>query len=163
MEKQKTIHVLNTLIISNNDRIKGYLAAAKETEEQDLKSLFTQLITTSQKCNQELIKEVKKLGGEIIEEKFTSGNFLCLWIDVIKAALLCNDRKVILKSFEYGEEITVETYYRVLRNNMKDITAEQQIMINAQHTLIKEDYNNIKFMRDALAYKQIKRNDQIYN
>jgi hypothetical protein len=31
---------------------------------------------------------------------------------------------------------------------MKDITAEQQIMINAQHTLIKEDYNNIKFMRD---------------
>jgi hypothetical protein len=43
---------------------------------------------------------------------------------------------------------------------MKDITAEQQIMINAQHTLIKEDYNNIKFMRDALAYKQVKRNDQ---
>jgi uncharacterized protein (TIGR02284 family) len=102
---------LNKLIISNNDRIKGYLAAAKETEEQDLKSLFTQLITTSQKCNQELIKEVKKLGGEIIEEKIYIGNFLCLWIDVIKAALLCNDRKVILKSFEYGES-TVETYYR---------------------------------------------------
>jgi hypothetical protein len=58
---------------------------------------------------------------------------------------------VKLKSFEYGEEITVETYYKALRNNMKDITAEQQIMINAQHTLIKEDYNNIKFMRDALA------------
>jgi hypothetical protein len=73
--------------------------------------------------------------------------------------LLCDDRKVILKSFEY--EITVETYYKAL-NNMKDITAEQQIMINAQHT-IKEDYNNIKFMRDALAYKQVKRNDQIYN
>jgi rubrerythrin len=53
-KKQKTIHVLNKLIISNNDRIKGYQAAAKETEEQDLKSLFTQLITTSQKCNQEL-------------------------------------------------------------------------------------------------------------
>jgi hypothetical protein len=58
---------LNKLIISNNDRIKGYQAAAKETEEQDLK-VCLQLITTSQKCNQELIKEVKKLGGEIIEE-----------------------------------------------------------------------------------------------
>jgi phosphohistidine swiveling domain-containing protein len=54
-----------------NDRIKGYQAAAKETEEQDLK-VCLQLITTSQKCNQELIKEVKKLGGEIIEERFTS-------------------------------------------------------------------------------------------
>jgi hypothetical protein len=52
MEKEKN-NVLNKLIISNNDRIKGYQAAAKETEEQDLK-VFTQLITTSQKCNQEL-------------------------------------------------------------------------------------------------------------
>jgi hypothetical protein len=39
-------------LISNNDRIKGYQAAAKETEEQDLK-VCSQLITTSQKCNQE--------------------------------------------------------------------------------------------------------------
>jgi hypothetical protein len=77
--------------------------------------LFTQLITTSQKCNQELIRS-QKLGGEII------GRNLHLvisyaWIDVIKQHC-CNDRKVILKSFEYGE-ITVETYYKALRNNMK--------------------------------------------
>ncbi|WP_180957990.1 hypothetical protein [Psychroflexus sp. MES1-P1E] len=38
-----------------------------------------------------------------------------------------------------------------LRNNMKDITAEQQIMINAQHAFKKEDYNNIKAMRNALV------------
>jgi hypothetical protein len=36
-------------------------------------------------------------------------------------------------------------------------------MLNSQHILIKEDYNNIKFMRDALAYKQIKRNHQMYH
>jgi hypothetical protein len=35
---------------------------------------------------------------------------------------------------------------------MKDITAEQQIMINAQHTFNKEDFNNIKAMRNALVY-----------
>jgi hypothetical protein len=83
-------------------------------------------------------------------------------MDAIKAAKLCDDCKVILKSFEYCEENTVGTYYNALRNNMKDITEEQQIMINAQHTLIKEDYNNIKAMRDALAYKQVKRNHQFY-
>jgi flagellar biosynthesis protein FliP len=40
MEKEKN-NFLNKLIISNNDRIKGYQAAAKETEEQDLKSFYT--------------------------------------------------------------------------------------------------------------------------
>jgi hypothetical protein len=32
--------VLNTLITINNDRIEGYETATKETEEQDLKTLF---------------------------------------------------------------------------------------------------------------------------
>jgi uncharacterized protein (TIGR02284 family) len=152
MEKEKTIEILNTLITINNDRIKGYETASKETQEQDLKNLFVQFTATSQKCKEELITEVKKLGGDLSEGKIISGKFLCLWMDLIKAALLCTDRKVILKSCEYVEEITVDTYFKALRNNMKDITAEQQIMINGQHILIKDDYNNIKSMRDALAY-----------
>jgi hypothetical protein len=43
MEKEKTIEVLNTLITINNDRIEGYDTAAKETDEYDLKNLFSQL------------------------------------------------------------------------------------------------------------------------
>ncbi|MFT7351765.1 MAG: hypothetical protein ACI9XR_001524, partial [Flavobacterium sp.] len=35
MEKEKTIDVLKTLIICNNDRIKGYQTAAQKTEKHD--------------------------------------------------------------------------------------------------------------------------------
>jgi hypothetical protein len=49
MAKEKTIEVLNTLITINNDRIEGYETAAKETEKQDLKVLFAQFSSTSQK------------------------------------------------------------------------------------------------------------------
>jgi uncharacterized protein (TIGR02284 family) len=156
MEKEKTIKLLNILITINNDRIEGYETAAKETQEQDLKNLFGQLAATSQKCKQELITEVKKLGGEITSGSITSSEFLSVWLNLVKAALLRDNRKAILKSCEYGESITIDTYFKALRNNMTDITAEQQIMINAQHNLIKEDYSNIKYMRDALAYNQIK-------
>ncbi len=156
MEKQKTIELLNRLVTINNDRIKGYETASKETDEQDLKILFAQFTATSQNCKKELLAEVKKLGGIITEDTIPSGELFYVWIDVVKAALSSKDRKVILKSCEYGEDIAVETYFKALRNNMINITAEQQIMINAQHDLIKADYNKMKSMRDALAYKQIK-------
>ena len=149
MEKEKTIEVLNTLITINNDRIEGYETATKETEEQDLKTLFTAFIQTSQKCKQELVSEVSKLGGKVAEGTKISGNFFRVWMDV-KAALTGKDRKAILNSCEFGEDAAVDTYKNALRNNLSDITAEQQTMLNAQHALIKADHDKIKSMRDAL-------------
>lgn len=75
MHNDNKIEVLNTLITINNDRIEGYETTAKETEEQDLKSLFAQFSYTSQKCKQELSNEVSKLGGTPAEGTLTSGKF----------------------------------------------------------------------------------------
>ena len=143
MEKDKSIEVLNTLITINNDRIEGYETASKETEEQDLKSLFADFILTSQKCKRELVSEVNKLGGEPSEGTKTSGKFFRVWMDV-KAALTGKDRKLILDSCEYGEDVAVNTYNKVLRENLSDITAEQQALLNAQQSLIKTDHNKVK-------------------
>jgi len=63
MEEQKTIDVLNKLVEINNDRIEGYNTAASELEEEDLKTLFSQFAQTSQKCNQDLSREILRLGG----------------------------------------------------------------------------------------------------
>lgn len=152
MKSEETIEVLNTLITINNFRIIGYESASNITDEQNLKTLFAQFTATSQNCKQELKTEVKRLGGIVDETIITFVKLLHIWVDVLKAALLTNDRKVILKSCEFGEEITVETYFMALRNNTNYITAEQQIMINEQHNSIKEDLNTIKAIRDALSY-----------
>lgn len=150
MEKEKTIEVLNTLITINNDRIQGYETASKETDEQDLKDLFAKFSQTSHKCKQELVNEVNRLGGKPSEETMTSGKFFRVWMDA-KAALTGKDRKGILNSCEYGEEQAVDTYNKALRNNLSDITAEQQTMLNAQHALIKADHDKVKSMRDMLV------------
>ncbi len=150
MEKDKSIEVLNTLITINNDRIEGYETASKETEEQDLKSLFAEFILTSQKCKRELVSEVNKLGGQPSEGTKTSGKFFRVWMDV-KAALTGKDRKLILDSCEYGEDVAVNTYNKVLRDHLSDITADQQKLLNAQQALIKVDHNKVKSMRDNLV------------
>ena len=150
MHNENKIEVLNTLITINNDRIVGYETAAKETEEQDLKTLFAQFSATSQKCKQELSNEVSKLGGTPTEGTLTTGKFFRVWMDV-KAALTGKDRKAILNSCEYGEDAAKDTYKKALENNEDNLSAEQYSMIKAQHILLVADHNKVKSMRDALV------------
>ena len=147
MENEKTIAVLNTLITINNDRIEGYETASKETEEQDLKTLFAQFSSTSQKCKYELTNEVSKLGGTAAEGTLTIGKFFRAWMDV-KAALTGKDRKAILNSCEYGEDQAKDTYEKALENDKENLSMEQQTMIKAQHTLLGVDHDKVKSMRD---------------
>ncbi|MFV8377038.1 PA2169 family four-helix-bundle protein [Flavobacterium sp. LB1P62] len=147
MDQEKSIDVLNTLIEINNDRIEGYETASEETEESDLKALFSQLMKTSQNCKMELVSEVQKLGGEPIEGTRTTGKFFRVWMDV-KAALTGKDRKAILNSCEYGEDVAVNTYEKALKDDIEDLTSEQREMLEAQYKLIKADHDKVKNLRD---------------
>ena len=150
MDTEKTIEVLNTLITINNDRIEGYQTASEETEEQDLKTLFAQFSATSQKCKQELKNEVIRLGGTPAEGTMISGKFFRVWMDV-KAALTGKDRKAILNSCEYGEDMAKDTYKNALENDSESLSTEQEIMIKAQHILLVNDHDKVKSMRDSLT------------
>jgi uncharacterized protein (TIGR02284 family) len=150
MKNEKTIDVLNTLITINNDRIEGYETASKETEENDLKTLFARFISTSRRCKQELAKEVYTLGGEEAEGTKASGKFFRVWMDV-KAMLTGKDRKAILGSCEYGEEQALDTYNNVLENDLEHLSYEQQSMIKNQKTLLKADHDHVKALHDALV------------
>lgn len=150
MEKEKTIDVLNTLITINNDRIEGYETASKETEEQDLKTFFNELKQTSLQCNKALIDEITKLGGTSADGTRITGKFFRVWMDV-KAALTGKDRKAILSSCEYGEEVAKETYKKALEDDLDNLNIEQQGMLKAQHALLVADYNKVKRMSDLIV------------
>jgi uncharacterized protein (TIGR02284 family) len=146
MEKEKTIETLNKLVKINNDRIEGYEKASKNTEERDLKNLFSELTDTSRKCRTELINEINKLGGEATEETNTSGNFFRAWMD-FKSALTGKDRKAILNSCEYGEENADETYQTVLDDESMHLSPQQTSMVKKQHNQLKSDQSTIKSMQ----------------
>ena len=150
MNKKETIEVLNDLITINNDRIEGYETAAKETGENYLKTLFGQFTTTSRKCRQELINEINNLGGKVANRTLTSGKFFRVWMDV-KAALTGKDHKTILNSCEFGEDIAVGTYEKILKNELNYLSYRQQLIINEQLQLIKSDHDKIKSMLDTLT------------
>lgn len=146
MNKEKSIEVLNSLLEINNDRIAGYETAINETEDADLKGLFSALMQTSQKCKTELVAEVRKLGGLPVEGTKATGKLYRLWMD-FKSALTSKDRKTILNSCEFGEDVAVGTYEKALREN-ESLTADQQTMVNTQFALIKADHDKVKNLRD---------------
>ena len=149
MEKDKSIDVLNELIVINNDRIDGYETAAKATDETELKALFAGFISTSEKCRQELVQQVVSLGGKPEEGTRITGKFFRAWMDV-KAALTNKDREAILNSCEYGEDVAVETYEKAMADS-GDVSSPIYELIESQYVLIKNDHNRINVLLEHLA------------
>ncbi len=150
MEIEKTIEAFNSLIVINNDRIEGYKTAEAEAQETDLKMLFSDLMETSVQNRKELVAEVIRLGGTPDEGTRVTGKFFRVWMDV-KALLTGNDRKAILESCEYGEDVALETYNKVLTQDQQDTSWKEQAMLNKQCTLLKADHDKVKHLRDAIV------------
>ena len=146
MVNDKSIDVLNSLITINNDRIQGYETAIEETEDQDLKTLFAKNIQTSQNCKSELISAVTKLGGEPADGTRMDGEIYRVWMD-LKAMVTGKDRKAILNSCEYGEDVAVKTYQRAMKDN--DLASEYHTLVSEQYSKIKADHDTVRSMRDA--------------
>lgn len=68
----------------------------------------------------------------------------------VKAALSGKDRKAILESCENGEDLAKDTYVKALEDNSENLNAVQQIMIQAQKTLLAADHDRVKSMRDLV-------------
>lgn len=149
MEIEKTIEALNSLIVINNDRIEGYKTAEAEAKETDLKMLFSDLMETSVQNRKELVAEVTRLGGTPDEGTRITGKFFRVWMDV-KAAFTGNDRKAILDSCDYGEEVALKAYKDVLIQDHQDTNSSEQQMLNKHYALLKADYAKINELRDAI-------------
>lgn len=146
--KWKTIEVLNKLVRIHNDRIEGYETALKETFEDDLKALFTRFVKTSHTCKNELVDEIYKLGSNPDEDLHATGRFFGVWSDM-KVALAELDRKTIADSCEFGEDMTIEAYGKVL-NDALHLSIGLHNMVQMQYGLIKIEKGRLVSMRNAL-------------
>ena len=146
-KNQKSIDALNNLLEINNDRIEGYKHALKETEESDLKTLFSEFANTSYKCQLELSAEVEKLGGKPVEGTRNTGKLYRTWMD-LKAALTNKDRKAILNSCEFGEDVAVKNYETTLKGDALETPVYN--IVNSQYGKIKSEHDKIRTLRDSL-------------
>lgn len=141
-----TISLLNDLVQINNDRIEGYEKASQETNDSQLKSIFSNLAQESKKFKEELSREIIAAGGKPVEGTTTSGKFYRIWMD-IKAAFAGKDRKAIIASCEFGEDAALGEYHSVLKSD--DLSPNYRDLITRQEIVLKQAHDKIKFLRDS--------------
>ena len=149
MENTKKIEILNSLIVINNDRIEGYKTAEAEAKETDLKMLFSDLMETSVQNRKQLVEEVILLGGTPDEETRITGKFFRAWMD-IKATFTGNDRKTILDSCQYGEDIILETYQKAMVEEHFEINVDEENMLLKHFELLQSDLAKVKKLLYAI-------------
>ena len=144
----RNIHVLNTLIGINNNRIACCSYAAREIALPTLKDLFSRLNETSVQCRQELAHEVYKLGGRPLEATLATDDFLNAWMEVY-AAFSRRDHKAILDSFCHEEGVVVRTYQEVLCDE-NSVPSWHQPLLHRQYEALLNDSVRLKNLRNAL-------------
>lgn len=142
----KNSETLNDLIEINNDRIAGYNKASGETDDSDLKTLFTKYSTQSQKLVTELRKLVHAEGSEPADGTTVKGKLYRTWMDV-KSKFTGKDRKSVLSSCEYGEDAAQKAYTTALEED--DLSNEVRLLIEKQKMELREAHDHVKQLRDA--------------
>lgn len=145
---QNRVDGLNELLIVNNDRLEGYQKAREETNDRDLKILFDQYALQSLDFKKQLIDDIGFMGGEVKDHTSTSGTIYRAWMDV-RHALSNQDKKTVLRSCEYGEDVAKETYARVLGKSMP-YPSQCQFRLENQYKELQQAHDSIKLLRDSL-------------
>ncbi|MES2630096.1 MAG: PA2169 family four-helix-bundle protein [Bacteroidota bacterium] len=141
---ENKVSILNDLIIINNDRCEGYRKAAEETKDSSLKDLFNKYSRQSDEFNRELRTLVNHEDEPDRGETTLSGKLYRVWMDV-KSSLAGNDRKSVLNSCEYGEDVALGTYKEALED---ELSGEARNIVQRQKSEIQEAHNYIRSLRD---------------
>lgn len=149
MNYQDHSSLLNDLIRINNDRIAGYKKLSEELREgqdNDLRLLFSKMISNSYDLNTDLSKMVNFLGGEPATGSTGSGKLYRLWLDVKTIFTVTSDRKTILSDCEQIEDAVQRSYEGALKE--PDLPAELSTLLLSQKATLAEAHDQIKVLRD---------------
>ena len=146
--QQQSSAVVKDLIIINNDRYEGYQTAAKETKDADLQSLFTEFANQSKGFAEELRRFVPASADQPErDETKNTGKLYRVWMD-FKAAVTAKDRKAILSSCEFGEDVAKKHYEEACMHS-DGVPAEALEIIKRQKAQIQKGHDTVKSLRDS--------------
>ena len=120
----------------------------EQTEDVDLKALFSTFSVQSKANNAELRSMVpaSEKAPERDETRL-SGKFYRVWMDV-KNALVSNNRKEVLSSCEYGEDVAKKAYEDVLADR-SELSSAVVAQIQKQYDELLQAHNQVKSLRDS--------------
>lgn len=132
---------LETLLVRTHDAAKGFEKAAENTNHLALKKYFTTKTHQRKDFANELIDEIKRLGGDFVKEGSFQGSVHRAWMD-LKSYFSNDDAEAMLKEAITGEKKAVKDYKEVIYDtsippSITEILQEQVVKIESGIETIK--------------------------
>jgi uncharacterized protein (TIGR02284 family) len=142
--KDDTEDVLNELIETSKDGEKGFMKAAEDAHDAQLKSFFREC---AQRCREGAteLQALVRVGGGIPEKSGSAAGALHRgWLSV-KEAISSRDDKAILEECERGEDYAKAQYRKALE---RDLPSNSRVIVERQYQGVLANHDRVRSLRD---------------
>ena len=136
--------ILNDLVETSKDGEKGFRTAAEDTQNVELKSIFTQRAADCSKGAAELQQLVASIGGEPEQGGSMAGAMHRGWVD-LKSAVTKRDDLAILEECERGEDVAKARYRKALEETLPE---DVRSVVQRQCDGAMRNHDQIRDLRD---------------
>jgi uncharacterized protein (TIGR02284 family) len=140
LKNAEVVSILNELIETCEDGLKGFTSASEAVEDPAAKTLFASRLPNIQRGESELKAEVRRLGGDPENRGTVAGAIHRGWID-LKAAVTGKNEEAIVMECERGEEHAAHVYEDALQ---KDLPLDTRAIIDRQYRGVVENLERVR-------------------
>jgi uncharacterized protein (TIGR02284 family) len=148
MDNSHDVTVLNTLIATTLDSMKGYREAAENSENPQHKQFFSQMSEERSQVASDLQAQVRALGGDPEMDSSTAGAAHRGWVD-LKSAITGRDEQAIVNEVERGEDYIKEKYEAAMKDD--ELSAESRGKLEQCFASIRKGHDRASQMKHSMA------------
>lgn len=146
MDNDDVISVLNNLIETCEDGVKGFRAAAEAIESPRAKEVFNTRLEYIERAESDLKATVRRLGGDPEERGSATGALHRGWMN-LKTAVTGKDDDAIIAECERGEDAAVERYEDALNN---ELPPDIRLLVDKQYRGTLQNRDRVRQLRQTM-------------
>ena len=147
MATSDDITVLNTLIATTLDSMKGYNEAC-EDDDGRYRELFTEMARERSETASRLQARVRELGGDPEDDSSTMGAIHRGFLN-LKQAVTGSDEESLIKEVERGEDYLKAKYEEALKSD--DLDPATRGVIQEAYTSVRKGHDRVSAIKHAMS------------
>jgi uncharacterized protein (TIGR02284 family) len=149
LKNAEVVSILNELIETCEDGLRGFQTASEAVENPSAKALFASRLPNIQRGESELKAEVRRLGGDPDKRGTITGDLHRAWIN-LKSAVTGKNEEAIVAECERGEEHAAHVYEDALQ---KDLPLDTRAIVERQYRGVVENLERVRALSTSGAAK----------
>jgi uncharacterized protein (TIGR02284 family) len=148
MDNSHDVTILNTLIATTLDSMKGYREAAEDSENAQHQQFFNQMSEERSQVASDLQAHVRTLGGDPEMDSSTAGAAHRGWVD-LKSAITGRNEQAIVNEVERGEDYIKGKFETAMKDD--ELSADTRGKLETCFASIRKGHDRASQMKHALA------------